>query len=403
MPEQYNDNIHGTLPVTALEDCCFIDYLVSVTIPPTIKTIGDYAFQGCGLTTVSIPKSVEYIGRLAFSFCNMLKSIYVDNDNEYFSTDGRALFSQDKKKLYIYAERSGDSYEIPNGVSIIAFAAFSSTTLSTITIPSSVIDMDTAFLYCDCLQLKIIDKRNETYETDGRAIYNKTNKKITCYATASGNGYKIKNGTKILGSEAFECNRKIETIVLPDTLCTIEECAFRICWSLKSIFIPASVSSIAPNNTFLGCDSLSSIAIDDTNPYYSTDGHVIFNKNKSTLIFFAIPIKGRTYDVPSSVKTLESHSFCGSGFSNITLPDGLMKISDSAFLRSGLSSIKILSSVTYLGANAFKCNKSLFDFEYAGTISNFHSLLIRSNTTISAVFNGSSLKYVRCTDFNIAL
>ena len=59
--------------------------------------------------------------------------------------------------------------------------------------------MDTAFLYCDCLQLKIIDKRNETYETDGRAIYNKTNKKITCYATASGNGYKIKNGTKTLG------------------------------------------------------------------------------------------------------------------------------------------------------------------------------------------------------------
>ena len=42
----------------------------SYTIPASVTSIGDYAFDDCtGLTSVTIPSSVTSIGELAFSCC----------------------------------------------------------------------------------------------------------------------------------------------------------------------------------------------------------------------------------------------------------------------------------------------------------------------------------------------
>jgi len=48
----------------------------SITIPSSVTSIGDYAFEYCGnLTSISIPSSVTSIGDFAFSRCNNLESI----------------------------------------------------------------------------------------------------------------------------------------------------------------------------------------------------------------------------------------------------------------------------------------------------------------------------------------
>ena len=54
--------------------------LTSVTIPSTITTIGDEAFEDCDqLTSVSIPNSVSTIGEYAFSGCYRLMNITIGN------------------------------------------------------------------------------------------------------------------------------------------------------------------------------------------------------------------------------------------------------------------------------------------------------------------------------------
>jgi len=100
----------------AFESCAS---LTSVTIGSSVTSIGDYAFRGCiSLTNVNIPDSVTIIGDNAFSSCTSLTSL-----------------------------------TIPDSVTSIGDWAFSGCgSLSSVTIPDSVTSIgNSAFSYCNSL------------------------------------------------------------------------------------------------------------------------------------------------------------------------------------------------------------------------------------------------------------
>ncbi len=82
--------------------------LTSVTIPNSVTTIGSYAFEGCsGLTSVIIPKSVTTIGDQSFCGCSGLTTIDSDIIHPSEVTLGEYVFNGVPKgscSLYVFEE-----------------------------------------------------------------------------------------------------------------------------------------------------------------------------------------------------------------------------------------------------------------------------------------------------------
>ena len=66
--------------------------LTRITIPYGVKTIGGYAFAGCGdLTSVTIPTSVTDIGPNTFFYCSSLRRIQFDGTKEQWGKVRKGL------------------------------------------------------------------------------------------------------------------------------------------------------------------------------------------------------------------------------------------------------------------------------------------------------------------------
>ncbi len=102
--------------------------LTSVTIPNSVTSIGEYAFEGCsGLTSMTIPNSVTSIGNGAFSGCFGLTELTIPNS---VTSIGEGTFS---------GCTSLTSLTIPNSVTSIGKGAFENCSgLTSVKIPNSV-------------------------------------------------------------------------------------------------------------------------------------------------------------------------------------------------------------------------------------------------------------------------
>lgn len=102
--------------------------ITSLELPAKLKTIGAYAFAySYGLTYVTIPASVTSLDPTAFRNCIKMMSFTVEEGNKnYCSIDG-VIFTADKKTLVAYPlmdVKDRDEYEIPYGTTTISEYAF---------------------------------------------------------------------------------------------------------------------------------------------------------------------------------------------------------------------------------------------------------------------------------------
>ena len=129
--------------------------LVSIEIPNSVTSIGDYAFAESGLTTITLPSSVTSIGIGAFSGCANLNEISVDSGNPvYDSRDNCNAIIETATNTLI---NGCSTTIIPNSVTAIGMYAFAYTGLTSVVIPSSVTSIgDYAFAYCTNLSSVLI-------------------------------------------------------------------------------------------------------------------------------------------------------------------------------------------------------------------------------------------------------
>ena len=150
-----------------------------------------------------------------------------------------------------------------------------------------------------------------------------------------------------------------------DKVTTIGEWAFAYeSKELETLKIPATITTIAYSesdpNEYCGLfynhrlsPKLKEVIIDESNPNYSSDGSVIFNKDK-TILYEGIPTL-TVYNIPETVRTIGSGAFAfNEEIINIKLPSNLEVISDIAFAFCyKLQNMQFPSSLRVIGKDAF--------------------------------------------------
>ena len=103
------------------------------------------------------------------------------------------------------------------------------------------------------------------------------------------------------GYYLFSDMKSLHTIKLPNSMEKMGNWLLSYCDSLTSVTLPKSLKFYPfwSENYFLEDDNLTSILIDDSNPYYSSDGSALFDKYKTEMIFAVNSL--REYAIPISV------------------------------------------------------------------------------------------------------
>ncbi|WP_051588957.1 leucine-rich repeat domain-containing protein [Ruminococcus sp. NK3A76] len=389
--------------VTSIGDFAFYvcESLKSITIPNSVTNIGEDAFYLCeSLTSITIPNSVTSIGDYAFCGCKSLTSITIPNS---VTSIGKGAFS--------YCE-SLTSITIPNSViSIGNLAFYGCDSLTSITIPNSVTSIGVCAFICQNLRSITVDENNKAFSSYDGVLFNKNKTElITCPGAKQ--RLNIPNGVTSIGDNAFYYCKKMTSVTLPDSITSIGELAFHACTSLKAIALPDSVKSIGcgafhscdnimeisipksltsiGEDAFSNCKNLKRISVDADNTAYSSVDDVLYNKNKTVLIF--CPIGKSSITIPSGVTSIWHHAFMCGSITSVVLPDGVKSIGGSAFLGCpGLKSVTIPNSVTSIGDDAFngcdvvtiKCNSGTAAEKYAKEKNIKYELLVKPAHTHS--------------------
>ncbi|MEI3021823.1 MAG: leucine-rich repeat protein [Prevotellaceae bacterium] len=198
------------------------------------------------------------------------------------------------------------------------------------------------------LKEALVDEWGIKYSKDGRKLL-KALKEL--------NGtYSIKEGVRIICDNAFENCYSLSSVVLPDSVTSIGVWAFSGCSDLADIIIPDGVTFIG-DYAFMGC-SLSSVVIPDGVTFI---GDYAFSCCSLSSIV-----------IPDSVTSIGDHAFedCFS-LTGIVIPDGVTSIRDGAFASCrSLSNIVIHDGVTSIGDGAFNECDSLRSVVIPNSVTN---------------------------------
>lgn len=375
----------------------------SVVIPNTVTKIGKKAFSGCQYFSgpLTIPNSVKYIGNEAFKNCTGLNGqLTLPNSLEYLGSDA-----------FYGCTGLTSNLELPATLTKIGNGAFKNCSglTGTLVIPESV--------------TSIGDYNGSAGAFDGCAGF--TGELI------------IPNSVTVIGASAFRgCTGFTGDLTIPNTVAKIGSTAFEDCSGLNgSLTIGSSVDEVGPDafsscgftggivmlpevpptnyagygyspfsymphNTMyvpFGClddylasawNSISNITIEmndvlvkDEFVYHYISGHNVAVRDHIN----GVAVTGDV-DVPSSFE------YRGETY-NITAVD------DNAFKAAAISGVVLPSTVTAVGANAFKDCANLMDVEARSTtpptlgdnaFNNIPGYSLKVPCGLSAVYESSS-------------
>ena len=180
-----------------------------------------------------------------------------------------------------------------------------------ITIPNEIDGLPVASIgdsaFYDCIRLASVEIPNSITSIGAYAFQKCTNlTSVTIPESVTWISYAV-----FLG-----CSN-LERITIPDSVTGIDKFAFSGCSSLTSIAIPASVKWIGAEGVFGGCNRLTSINVSENNETFSSIDGVLYDKDKTRLMYFPSNSEITEYVMPDSVIRIDQQVFCGNSLKSI--------------------------------------------------------------------------------------
>ncbi len=197
---------------------------------------------------------------------------------------------------------------------------------------------------------------------------------FNCYELTS---IDIPDNVLSLGSQAFSYCSGLETINWGSGLKTIDRLAFSDCTGLKEITIPDNVETIG-DQVFWWCESLESatigsgvkemgwavfcedysltkLEVSEDNEYYCSVDNIIYTKDMTTLVQYALGLEAETYETPDNVTAIADGAFYGCcNLQSITLGNSVETIGYGVFEYCyALTSVTLGNSVIEIGDWSF--------------------------------------------------
>lgn len=238
-------------------------YFESVTIPEGVKEIKKNAFFGCeSLKTVDIPASVEKIDFKAFSLCKDLSELRISENNKKYCLVDKAVYSKNKKNLFIISANADEEFNVPEGVQIIGNEAFCCcSNLKRVTIPASVKSIaKNAFMLCYSLESITVDDKNAHYSSADGALIDSAKSRLILVPKAK-KSVEIPEGVTSIDRNAFDC-MFLKSVKIPDSIFYFPKGIFERCNSLNTMtmrgvtfhywcYVPASdVAEVLVTNNY---------------------------------------------------------------------------------------------------------------------------------------------------------
>lgn len=321
--------------------------LTKIELPKKITQIKYGTFSSCDkLQDVIIPENVNFIGEEAFSYCESFVSIVIPET--VTTVEDSAFFGSGMEKVTIKTELKNVSKE----------AFFSCPNLKYIAIESTGKYDEEAFV--DFLYRKsigssdiVLDLANfENMETFPKAKDDTSNNKYIAKVI-------LPNNLKVIGEKAFQYWENLESVVIPETVTSIEPYAFSKCTKLRELKLPENIQIISfgvfestaikeleiPQNVrnieedaFRFCKNLETVTIKgDIETICKTAFANCQNLKKITF--------------KKTVKNIGEQAFSNCGFETFSAPKGLESLGSLAFaeckdLRTlkNLENVKIITS-----------------------------------------------------------
>lgn len=362
-------------------------FLRSLTLPATLDSLGNEAFQGCYvLQELNGLQNVRHIGDYALSGTALEKIDMSGWDAEYM---GHGLFARCTSLTQV---------RLPGNISSLPARTFSGCTSLRQTNIGELAGLRTigegALAGCSSLaqislppSLRVI----ESLAFDGMS---------------SLSSLELPQALTTIGDYAFRGCSSLGALVLPDAVTTLGLSPFYGCSALQQVVLSANLRNISDNYIFDHCPALQSIEISASNTLYSSSDGVLYNRAKNQIIAWPAALSRTKHPVlPTSATPLArgalmdcllDENFCLPERMN-TLPyDALTRTTGLRYLTTGAE-----SRLSTIEARAI-CNcQSLQVIELPTSLRRIGEAAFQGCTDVEEVVaKGSSPPTVHITCFN---